>query len=271
MDEVIAQALNEDIGSGDITANLMPNQRVDAKMITREPMCMCGQEWVSAVFQQVCTETKLEWLVKEGEEVDANTVLVQLSGRLPAILSAERVALNFLQWLAGIATETRRYVKAIEGTSAQILDTRKTVPLLRKAQRYAVRCGGGVNHRFGLYDAFLVKENHWRHTKDRAALVAQARMMHSAVPLIVEVESLAELVAVLPLSVDRILLDNFSVAKVKEAVTLVNNQCPLEVSGNLNLETVAAYARTGIDYLSIGALTKQVRAIDLSLQILAKR
>lgn len=262
------RALEEDIGPGDITAALAEAQRaVQAQMVAKEEGVLAGSAWAEACFRCLDAEAQLIWHHQDGEHITAGAVLCTVRGQAHAVLAAERSALNFLQTLSATATITARYVAEVRGTRARILDTRKTIPGLRLAQKYAVRCGGGHNHRMGLYDAFLIKENHIGAIGSIAAAVHKARAQRPGTFLEVEVESQSELTEALEADVDRILLDDFSLADIQAAVRVVQGRCPLEVSGNVRLENVREYALTGVDYISIGALTKNVQALDLSLRV----
>lgn len=266
----VTQALMEDIGSGDVTsALLVPDQLMRAEIISREPMVVCGQAWVDAVFKTLNPSIEVEWFVQEGDWLAESARLCQVQGPVIDLLTAERSALNFLQTLSGTATTTHRYVQAIQGTSAKLLDTRKTLPGLRLAQKYAVTCGGGHNHRLGLYDAYLIKENHIRACGSVRRAIELARSRHASLFLEVEVQTLQELQEALAAKPDRILLDNFSLDQLRQAV-LMNQPvvCPLEASGGVTLQTIKLIAETGVDYISVGDLTKSVQAIDLSLLIL---
>jgi nicotinate-nucleotide pyrophosphorylase (carboxylating) len=263
----VTRALMEDVGTGDITATLIPeNMQGSAKIVSREPMVVCGLPWLTHVFSAVDAAIKIECCVAEGDYLPEPTVLLKLEGPIRGLLTAERTALNFLQTLSGIATETKRYVTALQGTHTQLLDTRKTLPGLRDALKYAVTCGGGVNHRMGLYDAVLIKENHIKACGSIAAAVTAARAAGSGKWIEVEVESLEELQTALQAMPDRILLDNFDISMLKDAVVLRGTQAIiLEASGGVDLLSLKAIAETGVDYISVGAITKSVRAIDLSL------
>lgn len=259
--------LAEDIGSGDITANLIAEtKQATAQVITRENMVVCGQVWFDAVFKTLNLEVMVNWLVAEGEEVQANTLLCELAGSARALLTGERTALNLLQTLSATATVARQYANAVKGTNCKVLDTRKTIPGLRLAQKYAVTCGGCVNHRIGLYDGVLIKENHIIAAGSIAKAIELARSQ-TTVPVEIEVESLDELQLALLAKPDRIMLDNFSLADLKAAVALNNGQAELEASGDITLNNIRAVAETGVDFISIGALTKHVKAIDLSMRI----
>ncbi len=264
----VRQALAEDVGRGDLTAGLIPAGRVArAQVIAREDAVLCGTAWFDEVFRQLDTRVHVEWNARDGDVVHANQVLCALEGPARALLTGERTALNFLQTLSGTATVTRRYVEAVRGTKATVLDTRKTLPGLRTAQKYAVRCGGGQNHRLGLYDAILIKENHIAAAGSVAAAVGAARSTAPAGTAIeVEVEDLAQLNEALVAGADRLLLDNFSLKRLREAVQAAAGRARLEASGGITLDNIRAVAETGVDCISIGALTKHVRAVDLSLR-----
>ncbi len=263
----VERALAEDIGPGDLTAALIaPNARARAHILCREDAVLAGRPWAEACFQHLDPEVRIEWQFADGTHIAANTVLCHLEGNARALVAGERNALNFLQLLSGTATVTRRYVDAVSGTRARILDTRKTLPGLRLAQKYAVRCGGGHNHRMGLYDAVLIKENHATAAGGIPQAIRAARAAHPGVFLDCEVESIAELREAIAAGADQILVDEFTDAMLHEAVALTAGRVPLEVSGSVNLERVRAIAATGVDCISIGALTKHVRAIDLSMR-----
>lgn len=271
--EQVSNALIEDLGgelnaANDITANLI-DESVNAKatIITREPCVVCGIAWANQAFALIDESVLLTWHVKDGDKVDANTVLVSLEGSARAILTAERTALNFLQTLSATATITAFYAKFLDGSNTKILDTRKTLPGLRYAQKYAVRCGGGQNHRVGLFDAFLIKENHIFSCGNIEKAVSRAKTMMPGKPVEVEVENLNEFEQALGAGADIVMLDNFSNEQIQQAVALNKGQCKLEVSGNITDERLASLAKLGVDYISSGALTKHVQAIDLSLRI----
>ncbi len=267
----VADALREDLGGGDLTAGLLAaGARAQATVVTRESMTMAGQPWFEEVFRQLDKNIQLQWLANDGEQVAADSEICILNGDASALLSGERTALNFLQTLSATATVTSRYVAAAATTHAKILDTRKTIPGLRLAQKYAVRCGGGNNHRIGLFDAILIKENHIISAGGIAAAIQAGRSAHSALPIEIEVESISELRAALSASADRILLDNFDVESLQQAVE-INQQdgdppADLEASGGLTIDKIRDVAETGVDYISVGALTKNIRAIDLSMR-----
>ncbi|PWK92193.1 carboxylating nicotinate-nucleotide diphosphorylase [Fulvimonas soli] len=264
----VARAFAEDLGAGDATAGLLPEDaRAEATLTCREDAVLAGTAWFDACFHALDPAVGIDWNARDGERVAAGSAICRLRGRARALVSAERSALNFLQLLSGTATVTAAYVAAVAGTGVRLLDTRKTVPGLRLAQKYAVRCGGGHNHRIGLYDAFLVKENHIAAAGGIAPAVAAARRLHPELLLEVEVEDLDELQQALDAGVDRIMLDNFGLPLLREAVARVAGRVPLEVSGNVGLDGIGELARTGVDFISVGALTKHVRAIDLSLRL----
>jgi len=266
----VARSLAEDVGSGDVTAALVaPGTRAVATLLTREAAVLCGTPWVDETFRQLDPAVRITWRVGEGDTVAANTVLCDITGPARAILTGERTALNFLQTLSGTATATRRYVDAVAGTGCQILDTRKTLPGLRLAQKYAVRCAGGRNHRVGLYDMVLVKENHIVAAGGIAAALAQARAQAPGIPVEIEVETLAEFRDALAARPDVILLDEFDDAAQRDAVALnraAGSSVKIEASGGVDLDTVRRIASTGVDYISVGSLTKHLHATDLSLR-----
>lgn len=265
----VAHALSEDIGNGDVTAALLPSSLVvEAEIISREPMLVCGQPWVNEVFHQIDKKIEIEWHVTEGEWLNAPASLCTLHGTASSILTAERTALNFMQTLSATATQTYHYVQKLKGTQTRLLDTRKTLPGLRMAQKYAVRCGGGVNHRMGLYDAFLIKENHIKACGSIAKAINLARKTDKYLLVEIEVETLDELREAFDAHPDRILLDNFSQEMLAHAVKMNQPKyCELEASGGINVENIAVVAQTGVDFISVGAVTKSIKAIDLSLLI----
>jgi nicotinate-nucleotide pyrophosphorylase (carboxylating) len=267
----VARALAEDVGTGDVTAALVPaSQQVRARVLAREAAIVCGQPWFDEVFRQLDPAVAVEWLAADGERVAADTVLCRVAGPARAVLTGERTALNFLQTLSATATATRRYVDTVAGTRCRILDTRKTLPGLREAQKYAVRCGGGRNHRMGLYDMVLVKENHILAAGSIAAAVAAARRLSPGVSVEVEVESLEELEQAFAADADLVMLDELVDADLREAVRRRDaggRRAQLEASGGVSLETVRRIAETGVDYISVGGLTKHVAAVDLSMRI----
>ena len=260
-------ALQEDIGSGDITSLLIDEAKISrAKIISRQSAVICGMQWVDEVFRQLDMRVKLNWHVTDGDRVSADQILCELEGPARALLAGERTALNFLQTLSGTATRTARYVEAVKGTSARILDTRKTIPGLRQAQKFAVRCGGGVNHRMGLYDAVLIKENHIEAAGSLENAITRSQQVRANVLVEVEVETLDQLQRALSADVKRVLLDNMTLMQLREAVTANQGRAELEASGGVNLDTVRAIAETGVDYISVGDLTKDVQAVDLSMR-----
>lgn len=268
----VKQALAEDIGTGDLTALLVPyEKKLEAGVVSREETILCGIRWFESCFLQLASDTTIHWLAKDGEAIDAEQEICEITGRARALLTAERTALNFLQTLSAVAALTRRYVDAISGTNAVIVDTRKTLPGLRFAQKYAVKCGGGVNHRFGLYDGILIKENHIIAAGGIAQALMNAKKVAPSNSFIqIEVETLDELRAALAAGAEMVLLDNFSLDQMREAVILtrqlVGEHTVLEASGNITLENVRAVANTGINRISIGNLTKNIKAVDLTMR-----
>ena len=271
LSDQVARALAEDVGSGDLTAALVPATRSGrATVITREAAVLCGRPWVDEVFRQLDPSVQVEWAAAEGAAVAPGDLLCTIEGPARSLLTGERTALNFLQSLSGTATVARRYAAVLDGLPCRVLDTRKTVPGLRRAQKYAVRVGGGANHRMGLYDGILVKENHIMAAGSIAAAVAAARSQGATVPVEVEIETLAELREALDAGTDMALLDEFSLDDLRAAVAM-NRSHPrgpikLEASGNVTLETLRSIAETGVDFVSVGSLTKHVRAVDLSMR-----
>jgi nicotinate-nucleotide pyrophosphorylase (carboxylating) len=270
IDAQAARAIAEDVGSGDLTASLIPEDRsARATVISRESAVLCGRPWFDAVFRQLDPAVRVVWQASDGDQLMSGQTLCELTGPARAILTGERTALNFLQTLSATATATREYVDAVEGTNARILDTRKTLPGLRLAQKYAVACGGGVNHRIGLFDAILVKENHIAAAGSLAAAVTHAREVAGKRLVEVEVETLDQLREALDTDIDRILLDNFTLDMLREAVAINRvhrGSVTLEASGNVSLQTLRPIAETGVDFISVGGLTKHVRAVDLSMR-----
>ena len=270
--QLVTLALDEDLNNqsaeqGDITAQLIPQaEQANAKVITREDCVFCGKDLIIEVFKQVDPSVVVNIYVNDGDLVSANSTLFTASGSARAILTAERTALNFVQTLSGTATTTAHYVKELSGTSTQLLDTRKTIPGLRALQKYAVKCGGGANHRIGLFDAFLIKENHIAACGGINNAVAQAKLNHADKPIEVEVESFDELEQAISAGADIIMLDNFNPEQIRQAVTITNKRAKLEVSGNMTLETLKAYSQAGVDFISSGALTKNLQSIDLSMR-----
>ena len=270
--QLVTLALDEDLNNqsaeqGDITAQLIPQaEQANAKVITREDCIFCGKDLIIEVFKQVDPSVVVNICVNDGDFVSANSTLFTASGSARAILTAERTALNFVQTLSGTATTTAHYVKELSGTSTQLLDTRKTIPGLRALQKYAVKCGGGANHRIGLFDAFLIKENHIAACGGINNAVTQAKLNHADKPIEVEVESFDELEQAINAGADIIMLDNFNPEQIRQAVSITNKRAKLEVSGNMTLETLKAYSQAGVDFISSGALTKNLQSIDLSMR-----
>lgn len=270
----VATALAEDLGgqdasSGDITANLIAEEtQAKAKVISREDAVFCGKAWVDEVFAQLGSTVAVTWFVKDGDVVNADDTLFTLEGPARTLLTGERNALNFVQTLSGVSTLTKQYVDQLEGTKCQLLDTRKTIPGLRFAQKYAVTCGGGKNHRIGLFDAYLIKENHIMACGGIENAIAKAKELQPGKPVEVETESLAELKLALDAGADIVMLDNFDIPMMREAVALNAGKAKLEVSGNVTIETLASFAATGVDFISVGALTKHVQATDLSMRFI---
>jgi len=270
--QLVTLALDEDLNyqsaeQGDITAQLIPQaEQANAKVITREDCIFCGKDLIIEVFRQVDPSVVVNICVNDGDFISANNTLFTASGSARAILTAERTALNFVQTLSGTATTTAHYVKELSGTSTQLLDTRKTIPGLRALQKYAVKCGGGANHRIGLFDAFLIKENHIAACGGINNAVAQAKLNHADKSIEVEVESFDELEQAINAGADIIMLDNFNPEQIRQAVSITNKRAKLEVSGNMTLETLKAYSQAGVDFISSGALTKNLQSIDLSMR-----
>jgi nicotinate-nucleotide pyrophosphorylase (carboxylating) len=263
----VRTALSEDIGSGDITAALIPTDRIaSATVISREPAILCGMAWFNAVFAELDTDIAIRWETRDGNTIQAGQQLCHLRGPAATLLCGERTALNFLQTLSGTASRARRYADAVAGLPARILDTRKTIPGLRQAQKYAVRTGGCHNHRMGLYDGILIKENHISAAGSIERAVQAARAGNPGVEVEVEVENRAQILEAVAAGADRLLLDNFTSGDLREAVNLVAGRCRLEASGGITLDNVREVALTGVDYISIGALTKDLHAIDLSMR-----
>jgi len=266
--EQVRLALEEDVGSGDVTADLLnPEQVSTAKVITREPGILCGIDWFNECFHQIDKNIDIQWQYRDGDAIQKDQLLCIINGPTHALLTAERAALNFLQSLSGTATTTHEYAKVLEGTKVKILDTRKTIPGLRLAQKYAVSCGGGMNHRIGLYDMILIKENHIISCGSIKAALQKAFATMSTDKVEIEVETLEELEQALAAGAKRILLDNFDTPSLQKAVTMNRGQALLEVSGNVTIERLKELAGTGIDFISSGALTKNLKALDLSMQL----
>lgn len=262
----VRRALNEDIGTGDITAELLPpDLAASAVVLCRESAILCGIPWFNEVYKQLDAAVVVTWQCNEGAAIHADQNICSLQGSIRSLLTGERTALNFLQLLSGTATVTNQFVKLLQGTKTKLLDTRKTIPGLRTAQKYAVACGGGTNHRMGLYDAILIKENHIRAAGGIAAAITRAKTLHRQVEI--EVENLAGLDEAIGAGANRVLLDNFNIEQIREAVDLNAGRSLLEVSGGVDLEMLQTIAATGVDFISVGALTKHVRAIDFSMRI----
>jgi nicotinate-nucleotide pyrophosphorylase (carboxylating) len=264
----VATALREDLGSGDITAQLIAAERsAQARIISRDAAVICGTAWVDEVFRQIDSSVKVLWQVRDGERVSPNQVLFTLDGPARALLSGERSALNFLQTLSAVATRSQHYADLVQGTAVKLLDTRKTLPGLRLAQKYAVTCGGCHNHRIGLYDAFLIKENHIAACGGIAQAVQAAHNIASGKPVEVEVESLSELEQALAAGADIIMLDELSLTDMRQAVAITQGRAKLEASGGIDDSTLRGVAETGVDYISLGTLTKDIKAVDLSMRL----
>jgi len=267
IEQDVRRALDEDLGSGDITARLIPEDGIwKASVYTRDPAVLCGRNWFDAVFKQLDEKVDIRWYAADGETIVPHQVVCTLKGPTRCLLSGERTALNFLQTLSGTATLAYTYAKRVEGLNTRVLDTRKTIPGLRRAQKYAVHCGGCHNHRMGLYDAFLIKENHIAAAGSIEGAVNMARALNRELAVEVEVENREELEQALQAGADRILLDNFTADEIRQAVALTGKRAELEASGGITLDTLRQYAETGVDYVSIGALTKDIHAIDLSMR-----
>jgi nicotinate-nucleotide pyrophosphorylase (carboxylating) len=268
--ETVAIALREDVGTGDLTANLIPaDSRITAHVITREPAILCGTAWFDEVFRQLDKTINISWSAHDSESIKNGQTICELAGNARAILTGERTALNFLQLLSGTATSTHEYAEILKEYNTKILDTRKTIPGLRTAQKYAVLCGGGKNHRMGLYDAILIKENHKLAAGSITAAIKATKKQ--GVPIETEVENLAELEQALAAGTDSVLLDNFDLDELREAVAINKGRVPLEASGGVDKEKLRAIAETGVDFISIGSLTKHVRAIDFSMRFTGDR
>ncbi|GAA0422009.1 carboxylating nicotinate-nucleotide diphosphorylase [Cocleimonas flava] len=260
-------ALQEDIGSGDVTADLIPKENQSkANVVCRDDATLSGIHWFNEVFQQIDPDVEITWHFQDGERVEANEIICTLSGNSRSILSGERAALNFLQTLSATATQTQKFVSKIKGTNARILDTRKTIPNLRDAQKYAVLCGGGKNHRIGLYDMILIKENHIMAAGSITEAVKQAKQLHPEIRVEVETESLEEFREATSAGADVIMLDNFDLKTMREAVVENDGRISLEASGGVNLDTVRGIAETGVDFISVGQITKDIAAVDLSMR-----
>lgn len=263
----VRRALGEDVGSGDCTAHLVPReQELHTRVISRDPAVLAGSAWFDEAFRQLDPGVSVDWHAADGDRIEAEQVVCEVRGAARSVLTGERTALNFLQALSGTATATRRYVDAIAGTGAAVLDTRKTLPGLRRAQKYAVLCGGGSNHRIGLFDAILVKENHIAAAGSIRAAVAKAQQRYPELLLEVEVEDLDQLEQAFEAGAQRVLLDNFPLERLREAVRRYKGRIGLEASGGIELESIRAVAETGVDFISVGGITKHVRAVDFSMR-----
>lgn len=263
--ESVTVALSEDIGQGDVTAALCNNDNINAKVICRETATLCGQQWFEESFNQLNRNIAIKWHKQDGDMMHPDSDVCTLSGPAPHILTGERTALNFLQTLSATATSTKKLLHRLKGTNTKLLDTRKTIPGLRYAQKYAVRCAGGNNHRMGLYDAYLIKENHIAACGSISNAIARAKTNQPELKIEVEVETIEELKQAIENNADIALLDNFSLAQVEQAVELGKDKIKLEVSGNITMDTISQYASLGVDYVSVGALTKHIQAIDFSM------
>ncbi len=276
IEATVRMALTEDLGgvldpSLDVTSQLIDENETDeATVITREAGIFCGKQWVEEVYKQLGDKVEIQWFVKDGDAIEPGEQLFHLKGNSRIMLTAERTALNFLQTLSGVATQVSKFVKQMEGTNCSLLDTRKTLPCLRTALKYAVTCGGGKNHRIGLFDMYLIKENHIMAAGGIANAIKKARDAHPEIRVEVEVENLDELQQALDAKADIIMLDNFEYDTMLQAVKQNNHQALLEISGNVNIDTIGRFASTGVDFISVGALTKNVRALDLSMRFVKK-
>ena len=264
--EAIRIALAEDVGAGDVTARLCESKNISAHVISREPAILCGQQWFDQTFQQLDASIHVDWNHQDGDSIFAEQIICTINGNAPSILTGERTALNFLQTLSGTATVANQFAQQLTDTNTVLLDTRKTIPGLRYAQKYAVVCGGGKNHRMGLYDAYLIKENHIAACGSITNAVTKAKSLQPELLVEVEVETIDQLHEAMQCNADIALLDNFSFAQVASAVTITNKTIKLEVSGGITLENIKDYAQLGVDYISVGALTKHLRATDFSMR-----
>mgnify|MGYP003309072238 FL=1 len=266
LEQIVKSALNEDIGSGDLSANLLRNKTISAEVICRDKAIICGCEYFDLCFSSLDSNIRIDWKVKDGSNVSPGEIICTINGNSQAIITAERTALNFLQLLSAVATKTSFLIKQISNTNAKLLDTRKTIPGLRKAQKYAVKCGGGLNHRMGLYDCVMLKENHILAFGSLEKCLKKATSQYPNKPIIIEVETLEQLQTALSVNgIMRILCDNFSITELSQAVKLSRGVYPLEASGGINENNIVDYAETGVDYISIGSITKDINSIDLSL------
>lgn len=267
IDEVASQALHEDLGDGDLTANLLPEDMYSkARLITREDAVLCGTSWFNSVFRQLDENVIIHWHAEDGDDIVTNQELCTIEGPARAILTGERTAMNFIQTLSGTATTAREYARVLEGTTTKLLDTRKTIPGLREAQKYAVRSGGGYNHRLGLFDGILLKENHIAAAGSITNAVGAAKLRYPETPVEVEVETLGQLAEAIEAKADIIMLDNFTLTDMRAAVVFTAGRARLEASGGFDLRALRETAETGVDYISVGALTKHIKALDLSMR-----
>lgn len=268
--ENVRAALAEDVGTGDITAQLLPADAIaTAQVITREKGILCGTAWFEEVFKQLDPNLQIEWFAKDGDIIQPKQMLVKLNGLTRALLTGERSALNFIQLLSGVSSKVAQYVEIVKNTEVVLLDTRKTIPMLRRAQKYAVKCGGGQNHRLGLYDAFLIKENHIAAAGSITVAVQQARIIAPDKPVEVEVEDIEQLKEALSVNAEIVLLDNFNLYSMREAVRINEKRAKLEASGGVTVDKLLTIAEIGVDYISIGGLTKDVKALDLSMRLVS--
>lgn len=271
IEKAVNRALIEDVGNGDVSANIIAEDSIsESVVVIREHAILCGTQWFDEVFRQIDSRITVKWLFKDGDEIIANQQVCRLSGNSRSLLTGERTALNFLQTLSGVATLANKYMKTVLGTKAKIRDTRKTIPGMRKAQKYAVKCGGCYNQRMGLYDEILIKENHIRASGTIKKTIALARTNSPGIPLGVEVTNIEELKDALAAKPDYILLDNMDLTSLRRAVTLTGNKLPLEASGGVTLKNLRSIAETGVDYISVGSLTKDIKSVDLSMQFLTQ-
>lgn len=263
--QAVCMALKEDVGEGDVTAQLCDTKKIKARLISRESAILCGQQWVDETFRQLDETIQINWSCQDGDSIHPDLTICEITGNAPNVLTGERTALNFLQSLSGTATIANQYAQQLSDTNTKLLDTRKTIPGLRRAQKYAITCGGGNNHRMGLYDAYLIKENHITACGSIENAITKAKFLHPKLTIEVEVETLAQLNEAIGCDADIALLDNFSLAEVTQAITIAKGKIRLEVSGGITLNNIKEYAQLGIDYISVGALTKHVHAIDFSM------
>lgn len=263
--QAVCMALKEDVGKGDVTAQLCDTKKIKARLISRESAILCGQQWVDETFRQLDETIRINWSCQDGDNIHPDQTICEITGNAPNVLTGERTALNFLQSLSGTATIANQYAQLLSDTHTKLLDTRKTIPGLRCAQKYAVTCGGGNNHRMGLYDAYLIKENHIAACGSINNAITKAKSLHPELTIEIEVETLAQLNLAIDCDADIALLDNFSLEEVTQAIAIAKGKISLEVSGGITLDNIKEYAQLGIDYVSVGALTKHVHAIDFSM------